>query len=68
MADVDQFFKGFIGKTWGTDVTEETLKQNPKIKQIRVLTPNTPMTRDFCPIRCNVFVNEANKITALSMC
>lgn len=68
MGDVDEFFKGFVGKIWETEVKEEDLKKHPKIKEIRVVTPTTRMTRDFCPIRCNVFIDEAKKITQLTLC
>jgi hypothetical protein len=68
MGDIDTFFNGFVGKTWGTDVTEDDLKKHPKIKQVRIVKPDSRMTRDFCPIRCNVFIDDANKITQLSLC
>ena len=64
---MEGFFQKFIGLKWEEDVDEAKLKENPRVEEVRVLYPDTPMTRDRNPFRANVFVNYDKTITDITM-
>ena len=59
-------FSKYKGKVYGTEVTEQELKQFYHADEIRVLDPNSPMTMDLRHERLNVFIDESGKITELN--
>lgn len=60
-------FSQFIGKKWGTEVTEEQVKQFCNAGMIRVLKPTSPMTMDLRPNRLNVMIENDNTIIGMNM-
>lgn len=60
-------FSQFIGKKWGTEVTEAEVKQFCGADMIRVLKPTSPMTMDLRPHRLNVMIENDNTITGMNM-
>ena len=69
MNKMDAELKQFIGLKWGVDVTEDQLIElgNGRIQEVRVLYPNSKMTRDLNWERVNVFVLEDDTITQVYM-
>ena len=68
MLDEPQFdFSQFIGKKWGTEVTEEQVKKFCGAEMIRVLKPTSPMTMDLRPNRVNVIIEEDKTIMMINM-
>jgi hypothetical protein len=68
MLDEPQFdFSQFIGKKWGTEVTEEQVKKFCGAEMIRVLKPTSPMTMDLRPYRPNVCIEEDETIVNMNM-
>ena len=69
MNKMDVELKQFIGLKWGVDVTEDQLMElgNGSIQEVRVLYPNSKMTRDLNWERVNVFVLEDDTITQVYM-
>ena len=68
MFDEPQYdFSQFIGKKWGTEVTEEEVKKFCGAEMIRVLDPFSAMTMDLRPYRLNVMIEEDNTIRNMNM-
>ena len=63
---MDTQFKDFIGLTLNKEI-EEKIKTVGNYSSSRILHPDSMMTMDYRPDRVNIYVNEKNIITRITI-
>ena len=61
-----ELFNEFVGKTWGTDVTENILRKKGQFNSVRVIGPDDMVTMDYQQSRLNVNVDEKRVILSFN--